>query len=45
MDTFLGSIQTFEIFDRWLCRKFQVLLRLQSTDTDKDVHVCLPNAH
>ena len=28
-------------FERWLCHKFQVLLRLQSTDTGLYVHVLL----
>ena len=31
----------FEIFGRWLCHKFQVLHRLQSTDTGSDVHVIM----
>ena len=29
------------IFQRWLCRKIQLLLRLQSTYTDLDVHVIM----
>ena len=30
-----------EILERWLCRKIQLLLRLQSTHTDLDVHVIM----
>ena len=47
LDPFLSGILSqqlkndFEIFQRWLCRKIQLLLRLQSTYTDLDVHVIM----